>query len=712
MLLIGGICAAYGGYLLSACYKPEMDMNYFMERLNIVAGQPFANYWNAYSLKAVVGAVFVYAIAMLMYITSRRNYMPGKEFGTAVFANPRQITKKFGDKEEGRNRILSQNLRMSMDTRKTRLNLNFLVIGGSGAGKTLFMVKPNLMQLTSSFIITDPKGEIARCCSGFLIAHGYRVRILNLVEMEHSNGYNPFRYIRSETDIVKLITNLIANTTPKNAQSNDPFWEKAESLYLQAIFLYVWMECPPKERNFRTVLKLLNEAEVHADGSPSDLDRRFRRLERKKGSSHPAIIQYNKVVRGAGDTVRSIIISANARLGILENPQILRILDSDEMDIEEIGTGVDGDKNKKTALFCVIPDSDKSYNFLVGMLYSQIFQELYYQADFNFNGRLPIHVTFMLDEFANVALPDDFCSLLSTMRSREISCIIIIQNLAQIKALFKDTWETIPGNCDTLIYLGGNEQSTHKYVSESLGKGTIDKRSSGETKGKNGSSSHNFDVLGRELLTPDETRKLNNDQCIVLIRGCDPIIDRKYNTFKHPLFKESEDGGAPPYIHDISMAHVSENVKLLNEESLKFYEKKKQNGEPVHILEISVEELLAADTIPEKIFTEGELEANRKEAGQSVKGIRKSHPDIRKKEESGGNAAKSSSSSINSRQPEEEALFELLAKNPYSDEQLEEIRIAIGSGIPYKEVLIIADIQNTAEQMKKLRLSFTKDTGN
>lgn len=401
MLLTGGICAAYGGYLLSACYKPGMDMNYFMERLDIVAGQPFADYWNVYSLKAVAGAVFVYAVAMLMYVTSRKNYMPGKEFGTAVFADPRQITKKFGDKDEGKNRILSQNLRMSMNTRKTRLNLNFLVIGGSGAGKTLFMVKPNLMQLTSSFIITDPKGEIARCCSGFLIAHGYRVRILNLVEMEHSNGYNPFRYIRSETDIVKLITNLIANTTPKNAQSNDPFWEKAESLYLQAIFLYVWMECPPKERNFRTVLKLLNEAEVHADGSPSDLDRRFRRLERKKGSSHPALIQYNKVVRGAGDTVRSIIISANARLGILENPQILRILDSDEMDIEEIGTGVDGDKNKKTALFCVIPDSDKSYNFLVGMLYSQIFQELYYQADFNFNGRLPVHVTFMLDEFAN-----------------------------------------------------------------------------------------------------------------------------------------------------------------------------------------------------------------------------------------------------------------------------------------------------------------------
>ena len=268
-----------------------------------------------------------------------------------------------------------------------------------------------------------------------------------MIEMDKSNCYNPFDYIRSETDIIKLITNLIANTTPKNAQQNDPFWEKAETLYLQALFYYVWLECPEEERNFRTVLKLLNEAEVKQDGSPSDLDRRFRRLERKKGSDHPALIQYNKVVRGAGDTVRSIIISANARLALLENPSILRILDKDEMRIAEIGAGIDGDEKTKTALFCVIPDSDKSYNFLIGMLYSQIFQELYYQADFNFGGRLPIHVTFMLDEFSNVALPDDYCSLLSTMRSREISSIIIIQNLAQIKALFKDTWETIPGNC-------------------------------------------------------------------------------------------------------------------------------------------------------------------------------------------------------------------------------------------------------------------------
>ena len=419
------------------------------------------------------------------------------------------------------------------------------------------------------------------------------------------------------------------------------------------------------------------------------------------------MIQYNKVVRGAGDTVRSIIISANARLGILENPQILRVLDRDEMDIEEIGTGVDGDKNKKTALFCVIPDSDKSYNFLVGMLYSQIFQELYYQADFNYNGRLPVHVTFMLDEFANVALPDDFCSLLSTMRSREISCIIIIQNLAQIKALFKDTWETIPGNCDTLIYLGGNEQSTHKYVSESLGKGTIDKRSSGETRGRNGSSSRNYDVLGRELLTPDETRKLKNDQCIVLIRGYDPIIDRKFDTFKHPLFKETEDGGAPPYVHRIEDTQNTENVKLLNEESLAFYKRKKENGEPVHILELSADELFAANPIPEKIFSKNELEENQKASRQHVKEVMERTEDNSQKR-SNENTTGRGGKAV--RMPEEEALFELLSKNPYSPDQLEEIRQAIGAGIPYKNVLAIADIHNTAEQMKELRQKFTKDT--
>lgn len=446
------------------------------------------------------------------------------------------------------------------------------------------------------------------------------------------------------------------------------------------------MECPEEERNFRTVLKLLNEAEVKQDGSPSDLDRRFRRLERKKGSDHPALIQYNKVVRGAGDTVRSIIISANARLALLENPSILRILDKDEMRIAEIGAGIDGDEKTKTALFCVIPDSDKSYNFLIGMLYSQVFQELYYQADFNFGGRLPIHVTFMLDEFSNVALPDDYCSLLSTMRSREISSVIIIQNLAQIKALFKDTWETIPGNCDVLLYLGGNEQSTHKYVSESLGKGTIDKRSSGETKGRNGSSSRNYDVLGRELLTPDETRKLDNKKCILFIRGCDPIVDNKFNTFAHPLFKESEDGGALPYIHDIEEMQQENKIKAVGKKSWDYYNKCKKNGDAVFVAEVQLEDLLDLEEgMPEKLFSEKELEKNRSQLRAS-NGERKMQ-DSKEVTETG----------------KEELLWKKLQKEDFTPEQLEQVRLGLQEGLDIAQILTYLQHEWSAEEMAEKR---------
>ncbi|MBO1695208.1 type IV secretory system conjugative DNA transfer family protein [[Clostridium] symbiosum] len=404
MLVAGAVMAAYAGYLLNGIWEQGIDINTFMERFNMVLAHPIGNYFNANTWKAVLISLFAYGIAVVMYLTSQRNYMPGKEYGTAKFADIKKVNLELAEKDETQNRILSQNVRMRMDTRKTKLNLNMLVIGGSGAGKTFFFVKPNLMQLNQcSYIITDPKGEILKSCGGFLKNHGYVVKVLNLLDMEESDCYNPFFYIRKEADIVKLITNLIANTTPKNSQSNDPFWEKAESLYLQALFYYVWLECPKSEQNFSMVLKLLGEAEVRDDGSPSDLDRRFKRLERKKGANHPALKQYYKVIRGAADTVRSIVISANSRLAFLENPQILRILSRDDMNIPEIGAGKNGDEKTRTALFCVIPDSDKTNNAIVGLLYSQIFQELYYQADFMYGGRLPVHVTFMMDEFANGA---------------------------------------------------------------------------------------------------------------------------------------------------------------------------------------------------------------------------------------------------------------------------------------------------------------------
>ncbi len=606
MIVIGAIASAFLGYLVAGAWREGIEFNEFLERFSIVCSYPLHDYYNEFTFRMIGYALLVYAVIVVMYYTSQRNFMPGKEYGTSKLADIKQVNRFLADKDENRNRILSQNVRMSLDTRHTKLNNNVLIIGGSGAGKTFYEVKPNLMQLNTSFILTDPKGELLRSEGEMLKNNGYNVKVINLLEMGKSDCYNPFAYIREETDVVKLITNIMSNTTPKGSNPSDPFWEKAEGLFLQALFYYVWLEEKPSKRNFASVLKLMEEAEVTEKGKPSMLDTRMKFLEATSPlkDNHPAVKQYNKCMRGAGDTVRSIIISANSRLATLENKQVLRMLSRDELNLAELGIGVNGDGKTKTALFCVIPDSDKSYNYIIGMLYTQIFQELYYQADFNCGGRLPVHVTFMLDEFSNVALPDDYCSLLSTMRSREISSVIIIQNLAQIKALFKDTWETIPGNCDSLVYLGGNEQSTHEYISKLLGKATIDKKSSGETRGRQGSSSRNYDVLGREIMTPDEVRKMDNKKCLIFIRGFDPILDNKYNPFGHPIFSQTADGEGVPYEHEPAAEgeSVEPGFTILNEKSLAYYEGLKAKGEPVYI-----------DTIPyEDFMLLGQMEVEKR----------------------------------------------------------------------------------------------------
>ena len=518
--------------------------------------------------------------------------------------------------------------------------------------------------------------------------NGYNVKVINLIDMAKSDCYNPFSYIREETDVIKLITNLIANTTPKGANPADPFWEKAEGMFLQALFYYVWLEVPPKRRNFETVLKLMGKAEVKEKGKPSQLDIIMSALEETSplGANHPAVKQYKKCMRGAGDTVRSIIISANSRLAFLENKKILRILSKDELNLADIGIGANGDCETKTALFCVIPDSDKSYNFIIGMLYTQIFQELYYQADFNFGGRLPIHVTFMLDEFSNVALPDDFCSLLSTMRSREISSVIIIQNLAQIKALFKDTWETIPGNCDTLIYLGGNEQSTHKYISELLGKGTIEKKSSGETRGRQGSSSRNYDVLGRELMTPDEVRNMSNKKCLIFIKGFNPIFDDKYIPFRHKNFSQTEDGGGKAYVHDPSLNKESlRTVKLLSEKQINDIKEYKKENEVVHIMDMSLEEIMMLDDT-KRLYFENSNESESSGDEGSAKTI--------------------SRTDILENMTEQELMDEItnrMCMMDFSREQIEEITKSLDAHMKLSILLSYLYPTTSAEEMAKKR---------
>ncbi len=712
LVLTGAFLSAYAGYLLNGAWEPGIGVNDFLDSLNRVCARPFADYYNETTIKAIVMALAAYAVALLMYVTSQRNFMPGREFGTARFESPKMANRILADKDESFNRILSQNVKMSLDFRRLKLNGNILICGGSGAGKTFYEVKPNLMQMPRrcSFICTDPKGEILRSCGEMLKNNGYSVKVINLLEMEKSDCYNPFSYIREETDVIKLITNLISNTTPKGATPSDPFWEKAEGLFLQAIFYYVWLEEPPGRRNFETVLQLLSEAEVKEQNKPSQLDVRMKFLEETSqlGSAHPAIKQYNKCMRGAGDTVRSIIISANSRLAFLENKQVLRLLSRDDLSLAELGIGVNGDGETKTALFCVIPDSDKSYNFIIGMLYTQIFQELYYQADFNCGGRLPIHVTFLLDEFANVALPDDYCSLLSTMRSREISSIIIIQNFAQLKALFKDTWETIPGNCDTFIYLGGNEQSTHKYVSELLGKGTIDKKSSGETKGRQGSSSRNYDVLGRELFTPDEVRKLDNKKCILFIRGLDPIMDNKFIPFGHPAFDQTADGKGKPYEHTPGgrAGKGGRSYQILTPKALAYYEGLKEKGENVYIDSISYEDFeLLTDIGMRKRFLnldeqeqisrihrelDNELMYAQEEEWEHEPGQTDTQEYVERKRKPNG----------------EDTLMNRMAQWRYSKEQKEELHKMIALGMSAKTILAVFYPETDVRKMREIRKTF------
>lgn len=529
--------------------------------------------------KILCSSIFVYEFTIFAFIvldlSKNRNFMHGEEYGTAKWASVGQINKKFEDKNNPSwNRIYSENLRISM---KTNINNNVLAIGGSGVGKSFYLLTPNIYQANpdsiypGSFIFTDPKGELLQKNGSFLKDKGYVVKCLNLVPgmMHESDKFNPFRYIRSEADIIKLINNLFANTTEKGVTPPDPFWEKAELMFLQSLFLIVWMESDRFgwEMSFNTVLWLLSKAEIGDDADEeSELDEIFNQLvletmdEEGKGIIHPAYLAYHKVMGGAADTKRSIVISANARLAIFENPEIKRILSDDELDLASIGTGlVNGRKNVKTALFCVIPDADTSYNCIAGMMYTLLFQELYFQADFIYGGKLAVPVTFWLDEFANIALPKDFIKLLATMRSRLISCVIIIQNLAQIKALFEKEWESLVGNCDVCVYLGGNEQSTFEYISKNLGKKTIYKKSNGETRGIHGSSSTNEDVLGRELMLPEEVRELDNDYCIVFVRGKKPIFDHKFRTLESPDFVKSQELGT--YLHS-QQKTLAQDVKI------------------------------------------------------------------------------------------------------------------------------------------------------
>ena len=531
-------------YHLGKLYGRDIRLETLMEEVRHALLTPLDWHFTPWTGRFLLGGAVIWLLLFMRLHMEERNLIPGLEYGSAKLADPKAVTKKLTDpKKPEFNKILSENLTMSLNSYYTKLNNNVITIGGSGSGKTFFYVLINALQGQTSMIFTDPKAELYKKLGNVLTALGYRIVTINLIDMSKSDHYNPLAYVRSDNDIVKLVTNIITNTVQKGETSSDPFWDAALKLYFQSIFYYVKYESPKHGRkaNFREAMRLMNMARVaEKEGEKSPLDELMYALP----EDHPARVSYEKVRSGAKDTIRSIIISAHARLAFLENPEILRILDEDDIDIRSIGEGVYHNPDRKTAVFCIIPDNDKSYNFLVGIFYSQVFQELYYVADFEHEGSLPIPVALWMDEFANVSLPDGFVEILSTMRSRNISCNIILQNKAQLQALFKDSYQTVIGNCDTMIYLGGNEAETHKYISEMLGKYTIDKQSTGETRGQHGSSSRNFDVLGRELLMPDEVRKLDNSKCLIFIRGFDPVIDDKCHTWEREEYIASQAMGS------------------------------------------------------------------------------------------------------------------------------------------------------------------------
>ena len=549
--------------LIVAPYIHDNIFDMFDNIMNNIA-TPFKIRLVSDSLEVTIIFIFTYFIGIILYLSTKKNYRKKEEHGSAKWGNIKKINKKYMQMPITDNKILTQNVSIGLDGRIHRRNLNVLVCGGSGAGKTRFYCKPNIMQCNTSFVCLDPKGELIRDVGNLLEKEGYVIKVLDLLNMDKSHCYNPFVYLETDNDVQKLVTNLFKATTPKGSSSQDPFWDTAASMLLLSLIFYLKYEAPVEEQNFSMVMEMLRAGDVKEDddGYLSPLDILFNRLE-VKNPEHIALKYYRDYHSGSAKTLKSIQITLASRLEKFNLESLAKLTMVDELDLRTLG-------EKKTALFALIPDNDTSFNFLVSILYTQLFQQLFYVADHKYGGSLPIPVHFVMDEFANVSLPDDFDKILSVMRSRGVSVSIILQNLAQLKALFEKQWESIVGNCDEFLYLGGNEQSTHKYVSELLGKETIDTNTYGKSKGRSGSYSTNYQITGRELLTPDEVRLLDNRYAILFIRGERAIIDFKYDILKHPNVLYTTDGQELAYNHGKTNNEVANIVLDTNIDNYKF----------------------------------------------------------------------------------------------------------------------------------------------
>ena len=534
----------YFAMVTASVYIPGENIFALLERISTMVRRPDLLRWTAYTPRFLLVFLLLYGGGVLLYYADHENRRPGEEYGSAKWGNARELNKRYAD-QNGKNVILTKHVSIGLDGYKHQRNLNILVVGGSGSGKTRFFCKPGIMSVNCSYLIVDPKGEMLRSTGYLLKDEGYDIKVFDLIHPRQSDGYNPFTYIRDDPDVLKLMDNLVKNTTPPKGASNDPFWEKAEIALDSALMLYLLYEAPAEEQNFEMLMFMLECVRVMEEDEQyqSPLDLLFQTLE-ERDPSHIAVREYKVYKQAAGKTAKSILVTASVRLAAFIFPQYAAMMQTDEMDFASMG-------ERKRAIFCVIPVNDGSMNYLVSMLLTQCFQQLYLRADERYNGRLPVPVRVIQDEWANVAQPDSYPKVLATCRSYNIGINIIVQNIQSIKALYKDEWEGIIGNCDTLLFLGGgNEPTSLEFVSKLLGKETVHTRTRGQTKGRSGSSSVNYQQTGRDLMTPDEIRMLPADDALLFIRGEKPVRDKKYDIKKHPNVRRTADGRAKPYSHN------------------------------------------------------------------------------------------------------------------------------------------------------------------
>lgn len=539
-----GIFSVYLAIAAASAYEEGSNIFVWMGRFSELLKRPSLLRWTPHTVKCIIVTLLLCAFAVLLYRSDREKRRPGGEYGTAKWEAAETMNQKYADKD-GPNVILTQHVSIGMDGYKHQRNLNVLVVGGSGSGKTRYFCKPGLMDANCSYLVVDPKGEMLRSTGHFLKSQGYDIKVFDLIHPRQSDGYNPFRYIREEPDVLKLMDNLVKNTTPPKGASNDPFWEKAEIALDSALMLYLLSEAPKEEQTFEMLMFMLNSAQASEEDEQfqSPLDLLFQSLEDRE-PDHLAVKQYKVYKKAAGKTAKSILITVGVRLTAFIFPQYAAIMQEDEMDFGSLG-------ERKRAIFCITPVNDGSMNYLVSMLFTQCFQELYLRADERYDGRLPVPVRVIQDEWANVPQPDSYPKVLATCRSYNIGIDIIVQNIQSIKARYRDEYQSIIGNCDTLLFLGGgNEPESLEFMSKLLGKETISIRTRGQTRGRSGSSSINYQLTGRELMTPDEIRRMPTREALLLIRGESPVRDRKYNIKKHPNYRYTQDGGAKPYIHN------------------------------------------------------------------------------------------------------------------------------------------------------------------